>query len=79
MDKLIEKGLTLGISLGAGFVASKVFDFAWEQVTGEAPRRMMRWMQSTSSAPWSSASPLRQSVLQFRCCPSVEPRRVCAR
>ncbi|WP_166432876.1 DUF4235 domain-containing protein [Nesterenkonia salmonea] len=37
MDKLIEKGLTLGISLGAGFVASKVFDFAWEQVTGEAP------------------------------------------
>ncbi|WP_162320659.1 DUF4235 domain-containing protein [Nesterenkonia haasae] len=37
MDKLIEKGLTLGISLGAGFVASKVFDFAWEQITGEEP------------------------------------------
>lgn len=39
MDKLMEKGLTLAISLGAGFVASKTFDFAWEKATGEAPPR----------------------------------------
>ncbi|WP_150461717.1 DUF4235 domain-containing protein [Nesterenkonia ebinurensis] len=37
MDKLIEKGLTVAISLGAGFAASKVFDFAWEKITGEEP------------------------------------------
>jgi hypothetical protein len=37
MDKLMEKGLTIAISLGAGFAASKAFDFAWEQVTGEKP------------------------------------------
>nr|WP_232532778.1 DUF4235 domain-containing protein [Nesterenkonia alkaliphila] len=34
---MIEKGMTVAISLGAGFVASKVFDFTWEQITGEEP------------------------------------------
>ncbi|NLS09373.1 DUF4235 domain-containing protein [Nesterenkonia sp. MY13] len=37
MDKLMEKGLTVAISLGAGFVASKAFDLTWKQVTGEEP------------------------------------------
>ncbi|WP_300344273.1 DUF4235 domain-containing protein [Nesterenkonia sp.] len=35
MDKLVEKGLTVGISLGAGLIATKTFDFVWKQVTGE--------------------------------------------
>lgn len=37
MDKLLEKGLTIGISMAAGFAATKVFDFTWKQVTGEEP------------------------------------------
>ncbi|GAB3848288.1 DUF4235 domain-containing protein [Nesterenkonia populi] len=37
MDKLIEKGMTVVISLGAGYVATKAFDLAWTQITGENP------------------------------------------
>lgn len=40
MDKLMDKALTLGISLAGGYVASKAFEFAWQQITGdEAPKK----------------------------------------
>lgn len=35
MDKLMDKALTMGISLAGGFVATKAFDFAWQKITGE--------------------------------------------
>lgn len=39
MDKLMDKALTMGISMAGGFVATKAFEFAWRQATGEeAPR-----------------------------------------
>ncbi|GAA1138544.1 DUF4235 domain-containing protein [Nesterenkonia lutea] len=39
MDKLLDKGVALGISLAGGFIATRVFDFVWKKTTGdEAPR-----------------------------------------
>ena len=39
MDKLMDKVVTLGVSMAGGFVASKVFEIGWKQVTGEdAPK-----------------------------------------
>lgn len=35
----MDKALTMGISLAGGLVATKAFEFAWRQVTGEdAPK-----------------------------------------
>lgn len=39
MDKLMDKALTMGIAMAGGFAATKAFEFAWRQATGEdAPR-----------------------------------------
>lgn len=39
MDKLMDKVVTIGVSMAGGFVASKVFEIGWKQVTGEeAPK-----------------------------------------
>ncbi|WP_369699614.1 DUF4235 domain-containing protein [Nesterenkonia sp. Act20] len=39
MDKLLDKGMALGISLGGGFIATRLFDFVWKKATGDdAPR-----------------------------------------
>lgn len=39
MDKLMDKAITIGVSMAGGFVATKVFEIGWKQVTGEdAPK-----------------------------------------
>lgn len=39
MDKLIDKAVTMGVSMAGGLLATKVFEFGWRQVTGEdAPK-----------------------------------------
>ncbi|MGO1192316.1 MAG: DUF4235 domain-containing protein [Nesterenkonia sp.] len=39
MDKLIDKAVTMGVSMAGGMLATKVFEFGWKQVTGEdAPK-----------------------------------------
>ncbi|GAA1816922.1 DUF4235 domain-containing protein [Nesterenkonia flava] len=39
MDKLMDKALTMGISMAGGLAATKAFEFAWEKATGEqAPK-----------------------------------------
>lgn len=37
MDKLIDKAMTMGVSMAGGLLATKLFDFGWRQVTGENP------------------------------------------
>lgn len=39
MDKIMDKLLTTGISLAGGFAATKAFEFAWKQATGEETPR----------------------------------------
>lgn len=39
MDKLLDKALSTGISIAGGLIATKAFEFAWRQATGEeAPK-----------------------------------------
>ena len=39
MDKLIDKAVTMGVSMAGGLLATKVFEFGWKKVTGEdAPK-----------------------------------------
>jgi len=39
VDKLLDKGMALGISLAGGFIATRLFDFVWKKTTGDdAPR-----------------------------------------
>lgn len=35
VDKLMDKALTMGISMAGGLVATKLFELTWKQVTGE--------------------------------------------
>lgn len=39
MDKIMDKLLTTGIAMAGGFAATKVFEFAWRQATGEETPR----------------------------------------
>ena len=44
---IVFKLLGAGISVGAGFVGTKLVDFLWQKITGEAPPKSKDGLEST--------------------------------
>ncbi|MEG9249432.1 DUF4235 domain-containing protein [Arthrobacter sp. Soc17.1.1.1] len=44
---LVFKLLGVGMSVGAGFVGTKLVDFLWEKITGEAPPKSKDGLENT--------------------------------
>lgn len=44
---VVFKLLGVGMSVGAGFVGTKLVDFLWERITGEAPPKSKDGLENT--------------------------------
>ncbi|WP_104167941.1 DUF4235 domain-containing protein [Arthrobacter sp. SX1312] len=44
---VVFKLLGVGMSVGAGFVGTKLVDFLWEKITGEAPPKSKDGLENT--------------------------------
>jgi hypothetical protein len=44
---IVFKLLGAGISVGAGFVGTKLVDFLWQKITGDAPPKSKDGLEST--------------------------------
>ncbi|MHA7189184.1 DUF4235 domain-containing protein [Arthrobacter sp. MDT2-16] len=44
---VVFKLLGVGLSAGAGFVGTKLVDFLWEKITGEAPPKSKDGLENT--------------------------------
>ncbi|MBG6224379.1 hypothetical protein IWX63_000938 [Arthrobacter sp. CAN_A2] len=44
---VVFKLLGVGMSVGAGFVGTKLIDFLWEKITGEAPPKSKDGLENT--------------------------------
>lgn len=44
---VVFKLLGVGMSVGAGFVGTKLVDFLWEKITGEAPPKSNDGLENT--------------------------------
>lgn len=44
---VVFKLLGVGMSVGAGFIGTKLVDFLWEKITGEAPPKSKDGLENT--------------------------------
>ncbi|WP_104116285.1 DUF4235 domain-containing protein [Arthrobacter sp. B1805] len=45
--QVVFKVLGVGMSVGAGYVGTKLVDFLWEKITGEAPPKSKDGLENT--------------------------------